>query len=93
MAAHYASLGERDTPCARLLHKLPSIMLSGFQFPCRGMPQWVQWIGAIIPVTHMLRVLRGAMLIADVLPDLGVLALFVLIVATLAINQYRQTLD
>ena len=37
---------------------LPSILLSGFMFPFRGMPHWAQWIGAI-PVTHMLRVVRG----------------------------------
>jgi ABC-2 type transport system permease protein len=76
---------------------LPSILLSGFLFPFRGMPTWAQWIGTVIPVTHMLRVIRGSMLkgvgIADALPSLGALALFVLIVASLAIKQYRTTLD
>jgi ABC-2 type transport system permease protein len=76
---------------------LPSILLSGFLFPFRGMPEWAQWIGTAVPVTHMLRVIRGAMLkgvgIMEVLPSLGALALFVLIVAGLAIKQYRTTLD
>ena len=76
---------------------LPSILLSGFLFPFRGMPEWAQWIGTVIPVTHMLRVIRGSMLkdvgIGDALPSLGALALFVLVVATLAIKQYRTTLD
>jgi ABC-2 type transport system permease protein len=76
---------------------LPSILLSGFLFPFRGMPQWAQWIGQLIPVTHMLRVVRGAMLkgvgVGDVLPSLGALALFMLIVATLAVRAYRTTLD
>ncbi len=76
---------------------LPSILLSGFLFPFRGMPQWAQWIGSLIPVTHMLRVVRGAMLkgvgVGDVLPSLGALALFMLIVATLAVRAYRTTLD
>jgi ABC-2 type transport system permease protein len=76
---------------------LPSILLSGFLFPFRGMPQWAQWLGTIIPVTHMLRVVRGSMLkgvgIAEALPSLGALALFVLIVATIAVRQYRTTLD
>jgi len=76
---------------------LPSILLSGFLFPFRGMPEWAQWLGSIIPVTHMLRVIRGSMLkgigLGDALPSLGALALFVLIVATLAIKQYRTTLD
>ena len=78
-------------------YMLPSILLSGFLFPFRGMPQWAQWIGTIIPVTHMLRVVRGAMLkgigISDVAGDLGLLALFVLFVAALAVKQYRLTLD
>jgi ABC-2 type transport system permease protein len=76
---------------------LPSILLSGFLFPFRGMPQWAQWLGTILPVTHMLRVIRGAMLkgvgIGEVLPSLGALTLFVLVVASVAIRQYRTTLD
>ena len=76
---------------------LPSILLSGFLFPFRGMPDWAQWLGSILPVTHMLRVVRGAMLkgvgIAEALPSLGALALFVLIVAGIAVKQYRTTLD
>jgi len=76
---------------------LPSILLSGFLFPFRGMPLWAQWIGTAVPVTHMLRVVRGSMLkgvgIADALPSLGALTLFVLIVASLAVMQYRTTLD
>ena len=76
---------------------LPSILLSGFLFPFRGMPQWAQWLGSVLPVTHMLRVVRGAMLkgvgIADVLPSLGALALFMLIVSAIAVRAYRTTLD
>ena len=61
------------------------------------MPQWAQWIGTLIPVTHMLRVVRGAMLkgvgVGDALPSLGALALFMLIVSALAVRAYRTTLD
>ena len=78
-------------------YMLPSILLSGFLFPFRGMPEWAQWIGTLVPVTHMLRVVRGAMLkgvgIAEAAPSLGALALFVVIVAGLAVKQYRTTLD
>ena len=76
---------------------LPSILLSGFLFPFRGMPGWAQWLGSVLPVTHMLRVVRGAMLkgvgIAEAAPSLGALTLFVLVVAGIAIKQYRTTLD
>ena len=78
-------------------YMLPSILLSGFLFPFRGMPQWAQWLGSAIPVTHMLRVVRAAMLkgvgIEGSLQSLGALALFMLIVATIAVRQYRTTLD
>ena len=80
-----------------MFYMLPSILLSGFLFPFKGMPDWAQWIGTIIPVTHMLRVVRGAMLkgvgIAEAAPSLGALALFVTIVAGLAMMKYRTTLD
>ena len=41
---------------------LPSLMLSGFMFPFRGMPAWAQTLGEIFPLTHFLRLIRGVML-------------------------------
>src|SRR6185369_1014520 len=41
---------------------LPSILLSGFMFPFRGMPRWAQYIGEILPLTHFLRIIRGILL-------------------------------
>ena len=80
-----------------VFYLLPSILLTGFLFPFRGMPEWAQWLGTITPVTHMLRIVRGAMLkgvgIAEALPSLAALTLFVVIVAALAVKQYRTTLD
>src|SRR5262249_40885545 len=35
---------------------LPSILLSGFMFPFRGMPVWAQYIGQALPLTHFLRI-------------------------------------
>jgi ABC-2 type transport system permease protein len=76
---------------------LPSILLSGFMFPFRGMPGWAQAIGTVIPVTHFLRVVRGALLkglgITELWPSLGALTLFVLAVSALAMARYRTTLD
>ena len=76
---------------------LPSILLSGFLFPFRGMPQWAQWLGSLLPVTYMLRVVRGAMLkgvgISESFQSLAALTVFMLIVASLAIRAYRTTLD
>ena len=78
-------------------YMLPSILLSGFMFPFRGMPAWAQAIGQVIPVTHFLRVVRGALLkgqgVADLWPELTALCIFVLTVTALAMARYRRTLD
>jgi ABC-2 type transport system permease protein len=75
----------------------PSILLSGFMFPFRGMPVWAQWIGQAIPVTHFLRVIRGALLkgqtLGDMWRELAALLAFVLVVTALAMARYRRTLD
>lgn len=76
---------------------LPSILLSGFMFPFRGMPGWAQTLGQLIPVTHFLRVVRGALLkgqaAGDMWRELAALFAFVLIVTALAMARYRRTLD
>jgi ABC-2 type transport system permease protein len=76
---------------------LPSILLSGFMFPFRGMPGWAQVIGEAIPLTHFLRIVRGVMLkgggFAEVAPNVWPLAVFWLVVATIALIRYRRTLD
>lgn len=76
---------------------LPSILLSGFMFPFRGMPGWAQAIGEVLPLTHFLRIVRGILLkgngVADLAPELWPLGLFVLVVLTIGIKRYRQTLD
>ena len=76
---------------------LPSVLLSGFMFPFRGMPDWAQWIGTAIPVTHFLRVVRGSLLkgvgVADAWPSLLALTVFVVAVGALAMARYRTTLD
>jgi ABC-2 type transport system permease protein len=76
---------------------LPSILLSGFMFPFRGMPQWAQWIGEVFPLTHFLRIVRGVMLKGAGAPDIAfeaaVLCCFVLAYAAIALTRFRRTLD
>ncbi|MGQ0661078.1 ABC transporter permease [Sphingosinicella sp.] len=80
-----------------VFYLLPSILLSGFMFPFRGMPEWAQWLGTFIPVTHFIRVVRGALLkgqsFADMGPSLLALGIFVCVVSALALARYRTTLD
>ena len=76
---------------------LPSILLSGFMFPFRGMPHWAQMIGEVFPLTHFLRIVRGILLkgngLADVAREIWAIALFAVIMMTIGIKRYRQTLD
>jgi ABC-2 type transport system permease protein len=76
---------------------LPSILLSGFMFPFRGMPGWAQAIGELLPLTHFLRIVRGILLkahgLADVWPNVWPLLLFTLVVIALGAKRFRRTLD
>jgi ABC-2 type transport system permease protein len=76
---------------------LPSILLSGFMFPFRGMPEWAQWIGSCLPLTHFLRIVRGVLLKgsgpADIAPELWPLLLFLAVAMAIGVKRYRQTLD
>jgi len=76
---------------------LPSMLLSGFMFPFRGMPGWAQALGEVIPLTHYLRVVRTVMLkgggFADVAPNVWPIAAFLAAVAAIALFRYRRTLD
>ncbi|MBL8352287.1 MAG: ABC transporter permease [Burkholderiaceae bacterium] len=76
---------------------LPSILLSGFMFPFRGMPVWAQWLGEVLPLTHFLRIVRGIMLkgngLEALLPELWPMLAFLLVAAALAMLRYRQTVD
>ncbi|MGZ8283832.1 MAG: ABC transporter permease [Allosphingosinicella sp.] len=80
-----------------VFYLLPSILLSGFMFPFRGMPDWAQAIGTMLPVTHYLRIVRGALLkgqsFAEMTPNLLALAVFVCAISALALARYRTTLD
>jgi len=76
---------------------LPSLMLSGFMFPFRGMPEWAQWIGSVLPLTHFLRLVRGILLkgngLSEVLVYLWPIVLFMIVALSIAIKRYRATLD
>jgi len=76
---------------------LPSILLSGFMFPFRGMPDWAQWLGYILPLTHFLQLVRGIMLkgndFAELWPNVWPILAFTVAVIGLGLGVYRKTLD
>jgi ABC-2 type transport system permease protein len=76
---------------------LPSILLSGFMFPFRGMPGWAQAVGEALPLTHFLRIVRGVLLKGNGLAEIGSeawpIALFMGIVIAVGLRSFRSTLD
>ena len=76
---------------------LPSMLLTGFMFPFRGMPGWAQAIGEALPLTHFLRIVRGILLkgngVAEVGAELVPIGLFLIAATAVALLRYRRTLD
>jgi ABC-2 type transport system permease protein len=76
---------------------LPSMLLSGFMFPFRGMPEWAQAIGSLLPLTHFLVLVRGILLKGnhiDLLwPAIWPIVLFTAAVLALGLKTFRRTLD
>ncbi len=76
---------------------LPSLLLSGFMFPFRGMPVWAQYLGETFPLTHFLRMIRAVMLkgadLNGVSAQISALSIFVFIYTILALTRFRNTLD
>jgi ABC-2 type transport system permease protein len=76
---------------------LPSILLSGFMFPFRGMPVWAQYVGEVLPLTHFLRIVRGVLLkgngFAAIAHEIVPIALFATVVLAIALLRFRRTLD
>jgi ABC-2 type transport system permease protein len=76
---------------------LPSMLLSGFMFPFRGMPEWAQWLGSILPLTHFLQLVRGIMLkgneLAALWHHIWPLIAFMFGAIGLGLLVYRRTLD
>jgi ABC-2 type transport system permease protein len=76
---------------------LPSMLLSGFMFPFRGMPMWAQYIGNVLPLTYFNRLVRGILLKgndwADLWPSVWPIAVFGMVMMAVAVKFYRKTLD
>jgi ABC-2 type transport system permease protein len=76
---------------------LPSILLSGFMFPFRGMPRWAQVIGEAVPNTHFMRMVRAIMLkgadASDIAQHVWPLAVILVVVSAIALKRYQRTLD
>jgi ABC-2 type transport system permease protein len=73
---------------------LPSIFLSGYIFPVAGLPKVLYWIGRGLPATHMIDVMRGAVLRSagpwELLPSLLALAAISIVLVTVSVRRVRR---
>jgi ABC-2 type transport system permease protein len=79
------------------LFLLPNILLSGFMFPRQAMPAPAQWIGAALPLTYFLTILRGVLLkgtgIAELWPEALALAGFAVGLVVLSVARFQKTIE
>jgi ABC-2 type transport system permease protein len=61
------------------------------------MPRWAQWLGELLPITHFIRIIRGALLkdqaLGDMRPDILALAVFLVAASAVTMARSRTTLD
>jgi len=76
---------------------MPNILLSGFMFPRAAMPVAAQWLGALLPLTYYLQVLRGILL-----KDVGIgvlwwqtlaLVAFAAVLLALSVQRFSKTIE
>ena len=76
---------------------LPNILLSGYIFPRVAMPEPAQWIGAVLPLTFFLKVIRGVLLkglgFAVLWPELLILCGFAACLVVVSVRRFSKTIE
>ncbi len=76
---------------------LPSILLSGFMFPFKGMPIAAQWFSELLPATHYMRLMKGIILrgaeLQGMAKDVAYLGVFTIVGLVVAAKRFKKSLD
>ncbi|MDT4989651.1 MAG: type transport system permease protein [Micromonosporaceae bacterium] len=92
LAGAWAKTPEAANGIAQLI-VLPMAFLSGSFFPLDGAPKWLQTISQVFPLRHMNQAMLDVMVRgkgpASVLPQLGILAGFAIVVSLVAVRLFR----
>ena len=76
---------------------MPNILLSGFMFPRAAMPEPAQWVGAALPLTYFLTVMRGVLLkgveLSDVWRQAVVLTGFAVVLVGMSVRKFHKTVE
>ena len=71
------------------------ILMGGLFTPIESMPNWAHWVTKFNPVSYLINVMRMVILkgsgLKDVLPQLGIVALFALVLNGWAVLHYKKT--
>jgi ABC-2 type transport system permease protein len=76
---------------------LPNILLSGYIFPRVAMPEPAQWIGALLPLTFFLQIIRGVLLkgvgIVHLWEQALTLTVFAVLLVTISVRRFHKTIE
>jgi ABC-2 type transport system permease protein len=73
---------------------LPAIFLSGYIFPAAGLPLPLYWLGRLMPVTHMIEIMRGVVLrdatVLEMMPSVLALVAMAAVLMSLTVRRFRK---
>jgi ABC-2 type transport system permease protein len=76
---------------------MPNILLSGFMFPRAAMPEPAQWVGAALPLTYFLTIMRGVLLkgveLSDVWRPALILTGFAMLFVGMSVRKFSKTVE
>jgi len=76
---------------------LPAMMLSGYIFPISSLPAVLQFVGALLPTTYFIYVMRAVVIkgvgLNLIMPQTIALAIFGIVMLGLAAWRFRKSLD
>jgi ABC-2 type transport system permease protein len=82
---------------AMFLVMMPMVFLSGFSFPIENMPEVLQWVSYIIPLSYFMTIIRAVILkgagFADLWFELSALLAIGIIILSLSALRFSRRLD
>jgi ABC-2 type transport system permease protein len=92
IAASFIMVLKRGDPVTLLISSL-AVLLGGVYYPIQLMPQWLQQLSRLLPITYSLDAMRRTLLadasFQDVMPDIIALAIFGLVLVPVSLLIFR----
>lgn len=92
IAASFIMVLKRGDPVTLLISSL-AVLLGGVYYPVQLMPQWLQLLSRLLPITYSLDAMRRALLtnasFQEIMPDIIALAIFGIVLVPLSLLIFR----